>query len=120
MNLYLDDDIASRLLVALLRRAGHDVQEPADAGTAGKSDPVHLTYAVLQGRALLSFNYRDYQDLHNLVLALQAHHPGILVVRKDNDQRRDLKPPGIVRAIANLLASGVPIPDGYHILNHYR
>jgi hypothetical protein len=51
---------------------------------------------------------------------VQGHHLGILVVRKDNDLRRDLKPAGIVRALTNLLAAGVPIVDNYHILNHYR
>jgi len=27
---------------------------------------------------------------------------------------------GVARAIAKLLASGLPIPDAYHILNHWR
>jgi hypothetical protein len=42
------------------------------------------------------------------------------VVRRDNDPLRDLRPPGIVRAIARLQAAGVPIADEYHILNHWR
>ncbi len=54
MILYLDDDSVAVVLVALLRRAGHDVQTPADAGIAGEDDPVHLTHAVLQDRDLLS------------------------------------------------------------------
>jgi hypothetical protein len=120
VRLYLDDDSAAALLVALLRQAGHDVQVPADVGMDGKEDPVHLTHAVREDRVFLSHNYRDFQNLHNLILAVQGHHPGILVVRKDNDPRRDLSPRGIVRAVGNLLASGVPIPDGYHVLNHYR
>jgi predicted nuclease of predicted toxin-antitoxin system len=120
MKLYLDDDIASTLLTALLRRAGHDVQIPADVGMVGKRDPAHLTYAVRQGRTIVSYNYKDYDPLHDLVMAVQGHHPGIFVVRRDNDPRRNLNAGDIVRAIANLLASGVPIPDGYHILNHWR
>ena len=32
----------------------------------------------------------------------------------------DLKPAGIVRAIRNLLAAGIPIRDEFHILNHWR
>lgn len=120
MRLYLDDDIASALLSTLLHRSGHDVQVPADAGMAGENDPVHLTHAVRQGRALLSQNYRHFQNLHNLILAVQGHHPGILVVRKDNNPKRDLNEQGIVRALAKLLASGAPIADEYHILNHWR
>lgn len=120
MKLYLDDDSVAAKLVALLRHAGHDVQIPADVGIAGEDDPVHLTYAVLQDRVLLSHNYRDFEQLHDLVMAVQGHHPGILVVRKDNDPKKDLNPPGIVRALAKLLASGIPVADAYHILNHWR
>ena len=120
MRLYLDDDSTAAKLVALLRHAGHDVQIPADAGIAGEDDPVHLTYAVLQDRLLLSHNYRDFKQLHDLVMAVQGHHPGILVVRKDNDPKKDLNPPGIVRALAKLLASSILVADAYHILNHWR
>jgi predicted nuclease of predicted toxin-antitoxin system len=120
MNLYLDDDTADPLLARLLRRAGHDVQMPADVGMAGRPDPVHLAHAVRQGRVLLTKNYSDFSDLHDLVMVTQGHHPGIFVVRQDNDPHRDLKLPGIVRAIANLIASGIPIADEYHVLNHWR
>jgi hypothetical protein len=120
MKLYLDDNIASALLTSLLRRAGHDVQVPADVRMRGKPDPTHLAHAVRQGRAILSLNYKDFEPLHELVLAVQGHHLGILVVRRDNDPRRDLKAADVVRAIANLLAAGVTVPDGYHVLNHWR
>jgi hypothetical protein len=43
-----------------------------------------------------------------------------MIVRRDNDPSRDLKPAGIVRAIRNLLAASIPIRDGFHILNHWR
>jgi hypothetical protein len=58
--------------------------------------------------------------LHELVLLVGGHHPGVWVVRKDNDRSRDLKPAGIVRAIRNLLAAKVRIPDQFYILNHWR
>jgi hypothetical protein len=120
MKLYLDDNMASGRLAALLSRAGHDVQVPADVAMAGKSDPLHLIHAVQQGHVLLSFDYADFEELYLLIVAVGGHQPGIFVVRQDNDPSRDLKPPGIVRAIANLIASGTPIPGGYHILNHWR
>ncbi len=120
MKLYLDDDSVAAVLVALLRRGGHDVQLPVDAGLRGKDDPIHLAHAVLQNRVLLSHNYNDFKLLHDLVVAVQGHHPGILVVRRDNDPKRDLTMHGIVRAIAELLASGTQIADGYHMLNHWR
>jgi hypothetical protein len=58
--------------------------------------------------------------LHDLVMTVGGHHPGALVVRKDNNPKRDLTLPGIVGALTRLLASGLPIADSYHILNHYR
>ena len=105
MNLYLDDDSADPLLARLLRQAGHDVQLPQDVGRMGSHDAVHLRYAIDSGRIILSHNHRDFQFLHDLVVDAQGHHPGILVVRKDNDPSRDLKPAGIVRAIRNLEAA---------------
>lgn len=120
MRLYLDDDSANALLVQLLQREGHDVQIPADAGMVGESDPSHLTHAIAEDRAILSGNFDDFEDLHELIMRARGHHPSILMVRKDNDPTRDLKPSGIVHAIRNLQNAGVPIIDEFHILNHWR
>ena len=116
----MDDDSAGPLLAQLLRKAGHDVELPVQAGLAGEDDPVHLGHAVQANRVLLSHNYRDIDNLHKLVLIVTGHHPGILLVRKDNDPKRDLKEQGIVRALTRLLASGLPLVDNLHILNHWR
>ncbi|HEY1860168.1 MAG TPA: DUF5615 family PIN-like protein [Gemmataceae bacterium] len=120
MKLYLDDSIASALLARLLRNAGHDVQVPANVGMTGEDDPVHLAHAIDQGRVCLTEDHDDFGKLHHLILRAHGHHPGEWAVRRDNDPKRDLKPGGIVRAIAKLLASGVPIADNYHTLNHWR
>ncbi len=120
MRLYIDDDSVNATLVRLLRQAGHDLLLPAAVGLAGEDDAVHLTRAIEEGRVLLSHNHRDFANLHNLILRAQGHHPGIFIVRRDNDPTRDLGPPRIVRAIRNLEAAGVPVRDEYHILNHWR
>jgi hypothetical protein len=120
MRLYLDDDSTSALLVRLLRRGGHDVRLPAEIGMTGESDAVHLLHAVAEDRVCLSHNYDDFEDLHNLVVAVRGHHPGILIVRKDNNPKRDLSPPGIVRAIGKLLAAGAELTDHFYVLNHWR
>jgi hypothetical protein len=120
MNLYLDDDSADALLRRLLLAEGHDVQIPSQAGLAGEEDPTHLMHAIRTSRALLTHNYDDFKLLHELVILVGGHHPGLLIVRKDNDLSRDLRPRGIVRAIANLVASGLPLPDQLHILNQWR
>lgn len=120
MNLYLDDDSADALLVRLLIAAGHNVEIPRQAGLSGEEDASHLMHAIRAGRVLLTHNHDDFKLLHELVVLVGGHHPGHLVVRKDNDPKRDLRPHGIVRAIANLAASGITILDQYHILNHWR
>lgn len=120
MNLYLDDDIASPLLAQLLRKAGHDVQRPADVGLSGEDDPIHFRHAALNGRVIVTGNHQHFEDLHALVIDLQGHHSGVLTVRKDNDPKRDLNAAGIVRAIRNLLAANVPIADQCIVLNHWR
>ena len=120
MRLYLDDDTVSTLLVRLLERAGHDVELPRDAGLVGRSDPVHLERALTTSRNLLSGNHDDFEELHDLIRAAGGTHPGILVIRYDNDTRRDLTEKGIVLAIRNLLAASMPLENEFIILNHWR
>ena len=120
MQLYLDDDSVRSILIRQLATAGHDVVIPAYAGIAGQEDATHLMYAIETRRALLTHNHDDFELLHDLILLAGGHHPGILVVRRDNDPTRDMSPSAIVRAIQNLIASEVMIPDSVHILNHWR
>jgi hypothetical protein len=120
MRLYLDDDTASTLLAKLLAKAGHDVQMPVDVGTAGVPDAVHLTRAILDGRVSITKNHDDFWILHNLIRHAQGHHPGIFVVRQDNDPTRDMTAKGIVAAIRKLETAGAPVADEFIVLNHWR
>ncbi len=120
MKLYLDDDIASPLLASFLRKAGHDVVLPGDVGMDGQPDPAHLKCAIRDACACMTKNYDDFWLLHELILEAAGSHPGILVVRQDNDASRDLTPKGIVAAIRKLEAAGVPIANEYIVLNHWR
>jgi hypothetical protein len=120
MRLYLDDDSIGTVLVAFLRRAGHDVQMPGDVGNAGKADPVHLLHGIRQGQITMTMNHDDFKLLNELVLGSGGHHPGIFIVRKDNDPSRDMSPRGIVNAIAKYEATGLPAVDEFIILNHWR
>jgi predicted nuclease of predicted toxin-antitoxin system len=110
MRLYLDDDTASPLLARLLRTAGHDVQLPADVGMAGKPDSVLLAHAIREGRVCLTKNYADFEDLHDLVMIGKGHHTGILVVRQDNNPRRDMDEGDIVRPLASWRRRVFPLP----------
>jgi hypothetical protein len=117
VKLYLDDDIASTVLTHFLRQAGHDVRFPAEAGLAGSRDADQFRYCIREGRTCLSRNYADFESLLRLVQDSGGHHPGILIVRRDNSPRRNLKPRDVVKAIANLIAAGTPVADQYLSLN---
>lgn len=120
MRLYLDDDSTDRMLVQRLRHAGHDVRSPSDIGQSGQHDAVHLKNAIREDRILLSRNHDDFRFLHELILQAKGHHPGIFIVCRENNPKRDLTPKGIVRAITKLLSAQVPLIDDIIILNHWR
>jgi glutathione synthase/RimK-type ligase-like ATP-grasp enzyme len=120
MMLYIDDDTADATLILALRRAGHDVRTPAEAGLSGAKDPVHLKQAIREGRRLWSHNYDDFKKLHELVVEAQGRHPGVLVIRNDGPRRHNMKSHDITRALHKLEGAGVPIANEYTILNHWR
>lgn len=120
MRIYNDEDMADGLLVQLLQRAGHDVETPASVGMLGRSDPVQLRHAIRENRVGLTANHRDFEDLHLLISEAKGQHPGILVVRQENNPARDMTPKGIVNAIRKLEAAGIPIANEYIVLNHWR
>jgi hypothetical protein len=120
MRLYLDDDSVDDLLIRLLRKSKHDVAVPADFSLSGCHDALHFKQCIRETRTLLSGNRRDFPFLHDLVREAQGRHFGVLIVPKDNDPKRDLRPGSIVRAIANLLAAKIPIENELHVLNHWR
>jgi hypothetical protein len=120
MNLYLDDDSAKRLLVARLRKAGHQVVVPADVNLAGRSDPVHLLHALTHDLVMLTRNYRDFPDLHQLVVNSGGHHSGVLIVRQESDPTRNMSDKAIVTAIGKLERAGYVLTDRSEVLNHWR
>jgi predicted nuclease of predicted toxin-antitoxin system len=120
MRIYLDEDIASVQLRSELHRAGHDVQVPHDVGLLGNDDPVHLAHAIRNDRELITGNHDDFGKLHDLILAAGGEHPGILIIRKDDDKRRDITPAQVARAIARLQASAPAHQNQLFILNHWR
>jgi hypothetical protein len=120
MQLYLDDDSVDSVLIRLLTAGGHDVLIPAAAGTAGQEDTVHFMRSIQTNCTLLTRNYDDFKLLHDLVVLSGGHHPGILVVRRENNPSRDMSNRAIVQAISNVATADVTIRDSFHILNHWR
>ena len=82
-RLYADEDFDFPVVVEL-RRLGHDVLTVAEAGQANQRvvDDKVLAFAITQGRAVLTFNRRDFIRLHR---ASQVH-AGIVVCTWDRDR----------------------------------
>jgi len=83
--LYADENF-DHPVVALLRGMGHDVLTAQDAGQANQAipDPQVLAFATAQGRAVLTFNRRDFVRLHRQTVPAGSH-AGIIVCTKDDD-----------------------------------
>jgi hypothetical protein len=78
--LYADENFDAGA-VAELRRLGHDVRTVEEAGRQGSDDPTVLADATAEGRAVVTFNRRDFIKLH-----LQSSaHAGIVVCTDDPD-----------------------------------
>ena len=81
-RLYGDEDF-SYPVVEELRRLGHDVLTAQEAGRGNLSvtDSAVLAFAIVQDRALLTFNPRHFINLHRRV----SSHRGIVVCTRDDD-----------------------------------
>ncbi|MFL5242477.1 MAG: DUF5615 family PIN-like protein [Gemmataceae bacterium] len=120
MKIYLDDNITDGRLVTQLQKAGHGVVSPLDVGTSGMTDPNHLIFAIKQRLVLLTKNYDDFEDLHNLVIAAGGGHFGVFTVRADNNPTRDMKIKTITSAIGRVERSGIEVTNQLVVLNHWR
>jgi predicted nuclease of predicted toxin-antitoxin system len=120
MKLYLDDNMNDRVLVSMLRRAGHSAVQPTDVGLTGASDVLHLEYAIRARLVLLTKDSQDFKDLHQLVTTCGGQHPGILVVHHDDDPRHDMKVKHIPAAVTKLEQSGLVIGSQVVVLNQWR
>jgi predicted nuclease of predicted toxin-antitoxin system len=120
MKLYLDDNLAGKGLEAHLVKAGHSVVRSHQAGLLGASDARHLAHAIRIGLVALTNDWKDFEDLHYLILAAVGRHPGVITVRYDSDPSRDMKPTAIVKALGKLESSGIPLANELVMLNHWR
>jgi predicted nuclease of predicted toxin-antitoxin system len=119
MNIYLDDNRADRRVAGLLGKAGHGVILPANVGLAGVSDARHLEHAIRNDAVVLTADREDFWELHQLVLTSGGAHPGIMVVRYDNDPKRDMKPKHVVTAVGKLVRSGMSTANQVVVLNQW-
>jgi hypothetical protein len=69
---------------------------------------------------LLTYNVDDFKDLHQQWQAQGRTHAGIFIIYQENIVGKDMSYRDMIRAINNLLASGIPIANEVHTLNHWQ
>lgn len=82
MRLWLDEMIPAEV-ARQLRRLGHDVQavqEPEHRWAWGLEDTDQLEAATRRGRALVTYNLRDFIPLSQQWAEARRTHPGIVLV----------------------------------------
>ncbi len=75
----MDEDILQRSLILALRTSGVDVITTSDANKLSCSDEEQLIWAAEQGRAIYSFNTKDFCRLHNTFMAEDIGDAGIIM-----------------------------------------
>jgi Domain of unknown function (DUF5615) len=84
LRLYIDEDAARPGLVQGLRARKIDVITVYEAGKGGLSDEEQLLDASEEGRAIFSFNQRDFMVLHTRFLEQGLSHAGIILATQGN------------------------------------
>jgi predicted nuclease of predicted toxin-antitoxin system len=120
MRIVLDENLSGRRLAARLQAGGHDVVLVDDVGLLGFTDPRIWTWAIGQDRLVRTRDIEDDSDLHQLIMAARGHHSGLLLIRFDDNPRHNMTERGIATALGKLAASGAPLADQVHVLNHWR
>ena len=82
VRLYCDEDSEQHALVLALRNRGVDVLTAFEAEMLGEPDDRQLAHAAAQGRAIYSFNVRDFCRLHAEWLADERSHAGIVLAQQ--------------------------------------
>lgn len=116
LRLLVDEDTQAHLLVKILRADGHDVLTVSEANLTAKPDRTVLNFARSQQRVLLTRNCDDFLILHEA----DPTHLGILAVYQDAPPRKAMNYAAIVRAIANLESTKLPLSRQFIVLNQYN
>jgi predicted nuclease of predicted toxin-antitoxin system len=77
ISLYLDEDV-NVLIAELLKAQGFDVITTRDAGQLQATDVDQLSYAVSQGRTLVTHNRSDFEELVQLYFDTDLAHCGVI------------------------------------------
>jgi len=81
-RLYFDHHVPHRL-AREVRRHRFDVVVAAEIGMDRASDPQHFARAVVEGRALVTFDVKDYLPLAARWAEEDRHHSGLIVSKAE-------------------------------------
>ena len=81
IRLYFDEDVSASI-VDNLRQRGFDVLSARDAGRLRLDDASQLAFAADEGRAIVTHNRLDFEQLHQSYLSGGREHHGIVVAKR--------------------------------------
>ena len=116
MSRLLLDEMVTAVIAEQLRDAGHDVIAIVERRElCGLSDADVLTYAMVEGRVVVTLNIRDFvpleRDWNSAVHAQPRTHAGILLVSTRKFPQGGRFVGAMVTALGELLdAGGLPVP----------
>lgn len=116
MKIYLDDCLAAKTLIQLLKKAGFTVIVPEEVGLRGRADEQHFKFCCEKEYSLLTANPSDFLELQKK----QPRHPGILAVYQDNNPKKDLTFQEMVRVIQKIEKKSISLKNQFIILNQWR
>ena len=119
LKLLIDEDTQGKVLVNCLKKAGYDVQTVNEAGLRTASDHAVFNYAISHKRIVLTQNSSDFAALAIALLEKRKHHPGLLLIYKDNNVTKDMNAAKIMQALKNLEKSQLDLIDQTIVLNLY-
>jgi predicted nuclease of predicted toxin-antitoxin system len=76
-KIHLNENLSPRLSTQLVKH-GFDVTSSQEVGLLSTPDDKQLEHAVSQQRAIVTFNVRDFSDLHRKYFSEDKEHWGII------------------------------------------
>lgn len=114
-QLYLDEDVSPEI-ARRLRARGIDAVSAHETGTLGVADEDQLVAAQRDGRAIVSFNFRDFLRLGREWRVSGRRHSGIVISFRQYSTRET---DDAVDALSNLVEREVDLADGVWVLDVY-
>ncbi|MDA1053656.1 MAG: DUF5615 family PIN-like protein [Planctomycetota bacterium] len=80
LRLYVDEDASEHAVVRGLRARGFDLLTVQEVGRLSLDDEAQLNFASEMGRAIYTFNVRDFAILHREYQEQGRDHAGIVAI----------------------------------------